>query len=720
MNRLFGKPKGDVIKMDDEEEAVVSDHSADESDEKTLTLSPQDIVNKPKTIRFVKITCRSLRSVYPTGNHPYVVIQFDGHEVRTSHILNGGAHPVFENLELSMTVDKSAIKKKEMTVTAYVYNDEVAVHPVIGSGTVSVAEVLKYDPKQDVPIPVDLYWTDKKGNNILSGRLEIFVNLAKTKNKVFKTVKKIATLNAFKTAGAAKAILSRKEASPQVEQQPMVKPRVIRFVSANCYNLTGGETDPFIVFEFDGHEVKTHRLSHARSTAAFPDLDLSLVAEKASIKEKELAVILFDHNDLKAHTLIGRGSIPIATLLKYEPGQEVPFTLQLLCPDKRGAVATTGNVDFTLTMDPKDTKNTPSTASMFTSMMSKPISAVAAATGPPPGPSVLRIDRISCVDLVNIEIFGKNDVFVVLQFDDRECKTSVIENAGDSASYEKLGFRFGVSEASLQEKEMLVEVYDHHELVPSQLIGSAMLNLSSMLPFKRKGEEREFTVSLLRTRGKSKMAGKVTLWMSLDSEGKPNSTEIGLKRLSEGGGESGKAQRRASYNPLLAFQGIDTNEAVEDTGDVDVASFARPKTIRFLRVDCRNLRLPNNKGGLNAAVTVDFAGQRRKSAFVESAGPDIMFEDVSEPMTVEKDSLEDGEVTVTVHHLAGKTEALLGTGSASIASVLQWAKGEVLKVSVDLEWKDKKGKSGPGGTAEVYVVLLAKAVDVNCNCCVIS
>lgn len=707
--------------MDDEDESGASDHSADESEVKVLSLTPQDIVSKPRTFRIVKITCRSLRSVYPTGNHPYVVIQFDDQEVKTAHILNGGAHPVFENLDLSMTVEKSAIQKKEMTVSAYVYNEDVAVHPIIGSGTVSIAEILKYDPKQDVPISVDLYWTDKKGNNILSGRLEVFVNLAKKpKTKVLKAVKKMATpLKVFKAAGAA--ALGRKEAEPLVEQQPMVKPRVIRIASANCYNLTGGETDPFLVFEFDGQEVKTHRLSHARSTAAFPGLDLSLVVEKASIKEKELAVILFDHNDLKAHTLIGRGSIPIASILKYEPGQEVPFTLQLLCQDKRGVVNASGNVDFILSMDPKDTKNAPSNVRKFTNIMSKPMNAVVAAAGPPPGPTLLRIDRISCADLVNIEIFGKNDVFVVLQLDNRECKTSVIENAGDSASFEKLGFRFGVSEIILQEKEMLIEVYDHHELVPSQLIGSAMLNLSSLLPFKKRGDEREFTVSLLRTRGKSKMAGKVTLWMSLDSEGRPNSTEIGMRRQTEGGAESGKAQRRGSqYNPLLAFQGIDSTDAPDNTGEVDVASFVKPKTIRFLRVDCRNLRMPNSKSGLNAYVTIDFAGQCRKSGCVESAGTDIVFEDVNEPMVVERDSLVDQEVNVSVTHVMGKTEALLGAGSTSISSVLQWAKGEVSKVVVELQWKDKKGKMCPAGTAELYVVLLAKNVDISCSCCVIS
>ena len=740
------------VMNDDASSLAASDHSS-EAGESDASLQAH-AMKKPRTFRITSISCRSLRNVDSSGNDPFVIIEFDGKEVRTEKISNAGANALFENLDLSMTVDKSSIRTKEMIVSVYDHND-VMSHVLIGSGTTTIAELLKYDSLQAVPFNVDLRYTDKKGKTALAGRLELAISLdKKPKGKMLRAVKKISAINAFKS-GASSA--SPKEGTTLSPEDSFVKPRLIRVLSASCHELRSVDisgNDPFIVFDFDGQQMTTHHVANAGARADFGELSLCMLVEKASLREKELTVSVFDYNHMAAHTHIGSGTISIAQLVQCEAGQAVPFSVQLLCADRRKARGLAGRVDFVLLMEPKQskplisTKAAASTARKLSDMLAKPMQVVAAAaTAAHPVPSILCIERIHCKELSNVEMFGKNDPFVLLQFNTQECRTAHISNAGDKAFFESLGLRFAITEAEIASTDMLVEVYDHNDVLPPVLIGSGTLSMTSLLPYK-KSQEQELSVTLVKhSKGKSKVTGKVTVWVRLDSEGVSTSQPAGTSSreasklaaasvavapshdTNSATGTTASARRKTvMYNPLNAFQPTDSSVEVAEPECVDpvMEKIVNPKTIRFLRLECHNIKAPTTRSEAVAIATISFAGQRMKSACSTiQNGNYVQFDDLDLTMTVEKEALIEENVTLLLHQRVGNTDTLIGSGTSSMEALMQVDKGDVVRVSFELQRKDKKGKMGPGGgTAELYVVR-GKAQNQNGTgsstcCCLVS
>ncbi|CAE7539227.1 unnamed protein product, partial [Symbiodinium microadriaticum] len=491
-----------------------------------------------------------------------------------------------------------------------------------------------------------------------------------------KAVQKIRTLSAFKNAGAS---ASAQQESTRPVEETITKPRVIRVMSASCYGLKSvliSGNAPFIVFEWENLQLRTHYVSKAGSGVDFGTLDLSMIVEKASIKEKEMTVSIYNHSDMTAPVLIGSGAISIAPLLKFEAGQAVPFALQLLAQDKRGAVTVTGHVNFELVMQPKDVKPllslvaVTSTARKLSDMVTKPVRAVVAANAQAI-PAVLCVDKIDCTELSNVEVFGKNDPYVLLQFD---------------------------SQADIASKAMMVEVYHHNDVMAPVLIGSGALSLAQLLPFKN-GQEKEFRLTLLKvSKGKSKVTGKITLSMNLSSEGAVTSVLIGTSAKevakltaarvnvasnlrSSSDGPAGNSRTQSMYNPLNAFQATDpVDESEPQRVEIVTENLGKPKTVRFLRLDCKDLKIPVTKKSVNVIATIAFAGQLMRSAVVLSGlDADVLFEDMDMVMTVEKDVVAEERVMVSLHHRIGNTDTLIGSGSSSIATLLQLDKGDIAK-----------------------------------------
>lgn len=93
----------------------------------------------------------------------------------------------------------------------------------------------------------------------------------------------------------------------------------------------------------------------------------------------------------------------------------------------------------------------------------------------------VRITKIECMDLKNVEFLGKNDVYVKLQLDGEYQQTATAEDAGSNASFTDLDLSFTVSPASLlPEKEILMQVFDENKLRAHVLIGEATVSLQSL------------------------------------------------------------------------------------------------------------------------------------------------------------------------------------------------------------------------------------------------
>jgi len=75
---------------------------------------------------------------------------------------------------------------------------------------------------------------------------------------------------------------------------------------------------------------------------------------------------------------------------------------------------------------------------------------------------------------------GKNDPYVQLAYASWFEKTDHIDEAGDYAVWENLGYVFKTTERELQSESLLVQVYDHNDVASDAFIGNASVLISGI------------------------------------------------------------------------------------------------------------------------------------------------------------------------------------------------------------------------------------------------
>lgn len=94
----------------------------------------------------------------------------------------------------------------------------------------------------------------------------------------------------------------------------------------------------------------------------------------------------------------------------------------------------------------------------------------------------LVVSYMECKRLKNVELFGKNDVYMVVEWYDKQYKTAVLNAAGQSAVYENL-ITLSPTEnhVSTYEHKLTISVYDRNVIRSDELIGKAVIQLSDSL-----------------------------------------------------------------------------------------------------------------------------------------------------------------------------------------------------------------------------------------------
>ena len=137
-------------------------------------------------------------------------------------------------------------------------------------------------------------------------------------------------------------------------------------------------------------------------------------------------------------------------------------------------------------------------------------------TCPPFVRGVLRVKRIKCTELKSVEMVGKNDPYVTLDFGTESCKTDPLDGAGGEALFDFLDFKFQVQEDLLKFENMTVKVFDKNSVRNDVLIGSSVFSLKNILLNANKKIETD--ISLIIHDEKGKKSGCVTLYVHLDSD----------------------------------------------------------------------------------------------------------------------------------------------------------------------------------------------------------
>ena len=294
---------------------------------------------------------------------------------------------------------------------------------------------------------------------------------------------------------------------------------VTRIVCTELINVElMGQNDPFVVLQLGDTELKTEHVEDAGANATFDDLHLELSVSEEVIKSTDMTVSVYDHNDMRFHTLIGTATVSIASILTTSD-DNMEFSMTLTgsvdadTKNKKNARKSSlsklprGKVSITLSLIKEKSifsrfqglnklttpfTTHPRSASLPTSevMTEKSMNTL-----------IIIITRIVCTELLNVELMGQNDPFVVLQLGDTELKTEHVEDAGANATFDDLHLELSVSEEVIKSTDMAVSVYDHNDMRASALIGKATINIADIL--NSLGDEVKFSVDLTSTTKKS-------------------------------------------------------------------------------------------------------------------------------------------------------------------------------------------------------------------------
>jgi Ca2+-dependent lipid-binding protein len=133
---------------------------------------------------------------------------------------------------------------------------------------------------------------------------------------------------------------------------------------------------------------------------------------------------------------------------------------------------------------------------------------------------IVKVQKIICGDLKNVEMMGKNDPFVILKFGESPLiqKTSTKQDAGSAASWDDLDFDIEATKVELIDKLLNIEVYDENSLMSNTLIGSRQVSLTELL--LKVGQGNQILSYELFDKNKLK-SGVVKIHLSLIEKPKP-------------------------------------------------------------------------------------------------------------------------------------------------------------------------------------------------------
>ena len=147
--------------------------------------------------------------------------------------------------------------------------------------------------------------------------------------------------------------------------------------------------------------------------------------------------------------------------------------------------------------------------------------------------ALLRILQIEAVQLKDVELIGKNDVYLTLAFNDFRAKTTTISDCGECASWSTSGdkaFMISVTQKELRELNLKIACFDENELKKDVMIGRGEVSMRAVYGV---GLYCQTTIKIALHDEKDMFAGLVCI--SLDLIPHPDTVAIELSKTQEYG-----------------------------------------------------------------------------------------------------------------------------------------------------------------------------------------
>jgi hypothetical protein len=405
-------------------------------------------------------------------------------------------------------------------------------HVLFGRVRFPLNELLKGDyTKKDFRIELaeqPLTGGQTKKKNKKGGFGDASITLA-LKNFVFegddadtqpKNVESVGSLSEGPSAGDEAAPVQKSSATDTTDSQVAQRRlgdhekgtlRLLKVAANGLKNVErlGGHNDPFCRVHFRGNTI--YESPHIPEGGSAVQWDLSkqtdlektrMPVTRADLDSLELEIEVWDHNDFFAHKAIGSGKVPLTPFVDSFLGQTITLPPVVL-KDKKGKE--TGTASLSLALAFKDLKG---------------LSAVASAgaqdeTSSSLGGRVvdsckLRVQKIICSDLKDVERSGHNDVYVKMALNGRdEITTEVAEDAGKRAEFDLLDYNWDLQIDELTSGKLSFLVMEHNTFLSDKFIGQ---NTASLRGVKGMEFGVPFPISVdLQGKDKSGKTGHVTI-----------------------------------------------------------------------------------------------------------------------------------------------------------------------------------------------------------------
>ena len=581
-------------------------------------------------IHIDKIVCKNLTNVDFFGkNDPLVEFRFGKQEkkIATSTRTDAGSECNWDEsdeMDLRIVAAKNDIIREHDGLYVEVYDYNYTGNKLIGKARVDVKKLmLTIDEKVELP-RFNIYRNDAdREKGIKSGVVELTLRLTKKPENMIETED-------------GEEIVEVQRVKPELIEDVKLKNGAIlkidKIVAKDLINvelMPGDKNDPFVILKLGekGNEYKTKAKDNAGSYADWENVNLEIETYKDQLTTEKLSVTVYDEN-VTMKKLIGATDLIVdELLLKIGQQQELPMAI---IRDKKGKKTGFVKVFATLHEKPGEVPEEPPDPKLLEAIDM-------------PNGALITFTKISCKDLKNVEIFGKNDPYCEIQLgpEGEKVVTDSKDNAGASCTWEEKDLeihdiKIGAGKDNVVKDLLYVTVYDKNSLNADKKIGEGSISLAKvLLDLNKDIELRRFKIyQTEKDKDNNLHSGFVTLNVKVSH--KPTIEEVEEKKE-----EWSKEITEIRKPPTI------------DPKEVENIDLPYGGIVTISKVVCEELQnVEGLMGGKNDPfVTFQFGNDEdsaRRTSPQEESGADASWENLDFEIDVTKQDVINNELIVTV------------------------------------------------------------------------
>lgn len=394
-----------------------------------------------------KIECTDLHNVELLGkNDVYCLIDWSGvihYKSRTQP--NAGANAVYEDDNMLMTPPK--IRVNELTsvlrVSVYDYND-FRPDVLIGKANIDISsiqintfekfkfELFNLKGKKTGAVTLELKVENRGMINAIDDFSEHDLYLLNSRES-----KAYASLTDIDYS--ERSDLFPAKSMKDLFTFPLTTP-VLHIKSLECDNLKNVETfgsknDVYVLFDWCGAKYRTYTQDNIGTKAIYEgDKDTKMFIQPSVATSTTLKIAVFDENSTRADVLIGYSEVDMYAIEDSKPlvltSNIYDFRHQLTGTLKLTVVINNGAAVRVIDTDEVENQYFVEGASSEAKPVQFPLVE---------GPLVMHIKTIHCRNIKNVEMFGKNDLYVKINWGDYKMQTQVKNETGSEAIFDNPG-----------------------------------------------------------------------------------------------------------------------------------------------------------------------------------------------------------------------------------------------------------------------------------------